>query len=63
MNAAATEGDESRMSRDDGDPRRAEVRHEGPADQARRLFVDLRRVQPADVVGLEDRWVDAHSRL
>jgi hypothetical protein len=44
-------------------PLRVEIRHEPPADLPGRLFVDLGRVEPADVVRLEDRRIDAHSLL
>ena len=56
MNAAASDGDDSRMSRDTPMRRAAEIRDEAAADVARGGLVDLGRVQAADVVGLEDVW-------
>ena len=46
-----------------GDALRAEVRDEAAPDQPRRVLVDLRRIQPADVVGLEYGRIDLHSLL
>src|SRR5205814_994373 len=55
-------GREPHVARD-GDPSRPEVADEPPADEPRRLLVDFGRIQPADVVGLEDGRVDRHSEL
>ena len=45
------------------DPLRLQIADEAAADLPRRLFVHFGRIQPADVVGLEDGRVDAHSLL
>jgi hypothetical protein len=47
----------------DANPPRAEVRHESTADEVRRRFVDLGRIEPTHVVGFEDGRIDAHSLL
>ena len=60
MNAAASDGDDSRMSRADGDALRARDRRRTPRPiSARGVLVDLDGIEAADVVGLEDVGIDA----
>ena len=47
----------------DRDALRLEIGHEAAADQASGVFIDLARVQTADVVRLEDCRIDGHSLL
>ena len=54
MNAAASDGDDTRMSRDTPMRFGVEIGDERAADVARGRLVDLGRVEAADVVGLED---------
>ena len=63
MNAAASDGDDSRMSRDTAIRFAPRYADEAAADQPRRVLVDLGRIEAADVVGLEDGGIDAHSLL
>ena len=44
----------------DADRAWLQVRGEAAADLAGDVFVDLRRIESADVVGLEDAWIDLH---
>ena len=54
MKASASDGDDSRMSRDTAIRRRAEIGDKAAADLPRRGLVDLLRVERANVVRLED---------
>ena len=59
MNAAASAGDESRMSRPTAMRFGLQIRDERRADGPRAVLVDLVGIDAADVVGLEDVRVHA----
>ena len=61
MNAADSDGDESRMSRDTATVPALQIGGEAAADGVRGFLVELAGIEAADVVGLEDRRIDLHG--
>ena len=58
MKAAASDGDESRMSRPTRDALGLQIGDERRADRPRGVLVDFVGIGAADVVGLEDVGVE-----
>ena len=56
MNAAVSDGDDSRMSRVTATRDGPEVGGEGPPELLEHVLREFLRVEPAHVVGLEDLW-------
>ena len=61
MNAAASAGDDSRMSRDTAIRFAFEIGDEAAADRRAASSLTSLGIEPADVVGLEDVGIDASS--